>query len=185
MNATHARPMLAFWLLAAVAAMITGLGLHDGGAAVTVRAGSPSPVSRGGTPELVLGGVLHGTPVLTADPIAGSPTGALPDVSAVYVARPAVVIRADSAPRPAVAPKPRTVVKHSTPRTRATTTVPTRSTTTSTPTTQAPTRPGRGHHAGSGRGPTKTSAAAATTVQVTSQPSPHGHGPTGRGKSGH
>jgi hypothetical protein len=179
--------MLAFWLLAAVAAMITGLGLHDGGSTVTVRAGSPSPVSRGGSPELVLGGVLHATPAVTpavtADATTGSPAGALPDVSAVFVARPAVVIRAHSAPRPAVAPKPRKVVRSSTPRSQPTTTAPARATV--APTAPAPTRPGHGHHAGSDRGPTRTKVVATSLMQVHGHPSPHGHGPSGHGKSGH
>jgi hypothetical protein len=59
--------MMAFWLLAAVAAVITGLGLNAGGASVAVRAGSPSPVTNSGTPELELGGLLRALPSAAAE----------------------------------------------------------------------------------------------------------------------
>ena len=58
MNANHTRPLLAFWFLAAVAAVITALGLRSADSAVVVPAGTPAPVGTPGSPELVLGGAL-------------------------------------------------------------------------------------------------------------------------------
>ena len=62
MNANHARPLLAFWLLAIAAAVITSVGLRAPSADIEVRAGSPAPVTGTGSPELVLGGLLHAQP---------------------------------------------------------------------------------------------------------------------------
>jgi hypothetical protein len=67
-NANHARPMLAFWLLAIVAAVITSVGLRAGSPNIEVRAGSPSPVSGTGSPDLLLGGLLRARPTL-ANPL--------------------------------------------------------------------------------------------------------------------
>ena len=66
MNANHARPMLAFWLLALIAALITALGLRSGPNHVTVPSGTPAPVQRGDAPELLLGGLLRDRPVTPA-----------------------------------------------------------------------------------------------------------------------
>jgi hypothetical protein len=67
-KANHARPMLAYWLLAIIAAAITGVGLGAGDNQVQVRAGSPSPVSRANAPELLLGGLLRAQPTPAASP---------------------------------------------------------------------------------------------------------------------
>jgi hypothetical protein len=67
-NASHARPMLAFCLLAVLAALIITLGLGASAPRITVRSGEPSPVTRAGSPDLVLGGLL------TARSTAGSTT---------------------------------------------------------------------------------------------------------------
>ena len=66
MNANHARPMAAFWLLALVAGVITVLGLRADGGHVTLRSGAPSPVTRSASPELVLGDQLRAQPTSTA-----------------------------------------------------------------------------------------------------------------------
>jgi hypothetical protein len=64
LNANHARPLAAFWLLAIAAAVVTGMGLRsDGGS--PVRPAPPSTVTSTGAPELVLGGVLRAGPTLT------------------------------------------------------------------------------------------------------------------------
>lgn len=79
MNANHARPLAAFWLLAIAAAVVTGMGLRsDGGS--TVRPASPSTVTSTGAPELVLGGVLRAGPTLTGPSAPGLPTAATPGV---------------------------------------------------------------------------------------------------------
>lgn len=56
MNAKHARPLAAFWLLAIAAAFITGTGLRASHSGAVV---SPTQASSSRPPELVLGGVLE------------------------------------------------------------------------------------------------------------------------------
>jgi hypothetical protein len=73
-NANRARPLLAFWALAAVAGVITTMGLREGSTRVEVPAGVPSPVIGTRSPELVLGGLL------SAQPSATGTQGALSDV---------------------------------------------------------------------------------------------------------
>jgi hypothetical protein len=78
LNANHARPMLAFWLLAILAAVITSVGVRAGGANVGVRAGSPSQVSGTGS-DLLLGGLLRAQPMAVnrlAPAFVGSATAA-------------------------------------------------------------------------------------------------------------
>ena len=65
-NANHARPMMAFWLLAIVAAVITSVGLRAGSTHIQVRAGSPSAVSSSGSPDLLLGGLFRSQPTVAA-----------------------------------------------------------------------------------------------------------------------
>jgi hypothetical protein len=64
-NANRARPLLAFWVLAAVAGVITTMGLREGSTRVEVPAGVPSPVTGARSPELVLGGLLSAQPSAT------------------------------------------------------------------------------------------------------------------------
>jgi hypothetical protein len=64
-NANRARPLLAFWALAAVAGVITTMGLREGSTRVEVPAGVPSPVIGTRSPELVLGGLLSAQPSAT------------------------------------------------------------------------------------------------------------------------
>lgn len=182
-EANHARPMLAFGLLALVAAMITALGLHDGGSSVTVRAGSPSPVSRTGTPELLLGDVLHAAPSLEA---AASLTARLPVVVIADVA--GATGRAASPREPLVAPKPRasSSVKARHPRakpkqratvtTTTTTTRPTAPTSATTPTkTTKPTKPTKTRSAPA-RGHATSNGTVRTHVATAVSPTGHGHG---------
>jgi hypothetical protein len=68
--------MLAFWLLATVAAVITGVGLSAGTSEIQVRASFPEPVSRSGSPELLLGGVLRTQPTASR-PATGTMTDLL------------------------------------------------------------------------------------------------------------
>jgi len=56
-NANHARPLAAFWLLAIAAAVITGTGLRANQSPSAVA--STAPVSTSRAPEVVLGGVLQ------------------------------------------------------------------------------------------------------------------------------
>jgi hypothetical protein len=91
-NANHARPLAAFWLLAIAAAVIAGTGMRANDSAAPPQA-SPAPVSTSGAPELVLGGVLRAqTGSALTHPLApelwapGSATG--PSGSAVQVASP-------------------------------------------------------------------------------------------------
>lgn len=129
MNASHARPMLAFWLVAAIAAAVTSLGLLESGPRVTVRAGSASPVTPDGSSGLLLGGSLRPVPTLVGTVRTPPTPAAWPSASTVaYVAaqseaqvRPATASRAHApkattaptrpraagtAPRPATAPRP-------------------------------------------------------------------------------
>jgi hypothetical protein len=64
-NANRARPLLAFWALAAVAGVITTMGLREGSTRVEVPAGVPSPVIGTRSPELLLGGLLSAQPSAT------------------------------------------------------------------------------------------------------------------------
>lgn len=68
-NANQARPLVAFWLLAIVAAAITVLGLLHDSPRAPVHSAPPARVTTSGTPELVLGGVLRAQP----DPALTSP----------------------------------------------------------------------------------------------------------------
>jgi hypothetical protein len=65
-NGNHARPLVAFWLLAIAAAIVTAVGLHADGGDAPVRPAPPSRVTASGAPELLLGGVLRAVPSLTA-----------------------------------------------------------------------------------------------------------------------
>jgi hypothetical protein len=51
--------MLAFWLLAVLAAVITSLGLHESGATVSVRGAPAAPVTPTAPAQLVLGETLR------------------------------------------------------------------------------------------------------------------------------
>lgn len=181
-DANHARPMLAFGLLALVAAMITALGLHDGGSSVTVRAGSPSPVSRTGTPELLLGDVLHAAPSLEE---AASLTASLPPVLIADVA--GVTGRAAGPRAPVVASKPKasSSVKARHPRAKPKQRASATATTTTAPiTTTSATKPTKSTRPSK---TTKTQAAPArahststgtvrTHVATAVSPTGHGHG---------
>lgn len=60
MNASHARPLAAFCVLTAVAAVITGVGLRaDQGPGAGPPTASRAQASRSAAPDLVLGGVLR------------------------------------------------------------------------------------------------------------------------------
>jgi hypothetical protein len=92
-NADHARPFLAFWLLAIVAAAITSVGLRTGSTQVQVRGGSPSPVTRSASPDLLLGGLLRAQPTTAVtSPLSpvlwGSATAAEHAAGTVVVAAP-------------------------------------------------------------------------------------------------
>lgn len=190
-DANHARPMLAYGLLALVAAMITALGLHDGGSSVTVRAGSPSPVSRTGTPQLLLGDVLHAAPGLEeAVPLAAS----LPSVLIGDVA--GVTGRAASPRAPVVAPKPQasSSVKARQPRARpkqrATTTAPTTTARPTTPTsvtkpttTSKPSKTTRTHPAPA-RGHSTSTSTVRTQFATAVSPTGHGRGRTHAARPG-
>jgi len=65
-NAKHARPLAAFWLLALAAAIITALGLVGDRQGTLARHGSPIRVPSSSAPALVLGGVLHAQPNRTS-----------------------------------------------------------------------------------------------------------------------
>lgn len=179
MNANHARPMLAFWVLAAAAALITGLGLRGSDSAVTVRAGSPSPVSRSGSPELVLGGLLSAVP--GAQPTATSRVGALSAAAIEYAARQAAAATPSASADHGAVSAPTARKKNSTP-----SSVHTRTTTTASAsaTVSAAPRPGRGHHhgsgSGSGSGPTTTTATATTSTS----PGKGHQGTPGQGSGG-
>lgn len=93
MNASHARPLAAFCLLTAVAAVITVAGLQADQAPSRTPVASPAPVSSSAAPDVALGGLLHGrsglalrhplspelwTPDLAVTPSAGSVEVAAP-----------------------------------------------------------------------------------------------------------
>jgi hypothetical protein len=77
-NANHARPLAAFWLLAIAAGVVTAVGLR---ADTDGKADPPSPPSRvtsRGGPEFVPGGVLRADPTLpgpSAPVLSASPAG--------------------------------------------------------------------------------------------------------------
>ena len=77
-NANHARPLAAFWLLAIAAAVVTAVGLRADGGGDPGHSPPPSRVTARGAPELVLGGVLRPVPSLTAPGavgLSGPPAG--------------------------------------------------------------------------------------------------------------
>jgi hypothetical protein len=174
--------MLAFWLIAAVAAVVTSVGLHEGGSRVTVRAGSPSPVTGTDSSGLVLGGDLRPVPTPGGTPSAVPQPGSWPSATAIaYAAR-----RGGSAADATTSSHAKAAVSP-TPRTRASSTAPTRPAkhrrptkhrpTTPQPTASAPTAaaampPGQGHGHGYGVGHGNGVGAP-------------GHGPQAPGNSGH
>ena len=157
-NANHARPLAAFWLLAIAAAVLTVVGLRadsDG------NAGRPAPASQvtsHGAPELVLGGVLRGVPTLTGPSTPGAPASPAPIPGA---ATPPVQVSGPTAP--AATHKART--NGPGPTTQAHASV--------TPAVSTATGHGKGRH--------KKDKAKST---ATATPTGHGHGssPPGRGK---
>lgn len=158
MNANHARPMLAFWLLAALAAAITSAGLHESGATVAVRGAPAAPVTRTAPAQLVLGETLHPGPGVS-----------LPSLAvlghAAAQARPAVTARA-AAPRPTAARTERTrprATAASRPTTRHRSTRP-----------RVVASPSASVRPGHGKGPAERPPHA----------DGHGHGPKARGTSG-
>ena len=159
-NANHARPMLAFWLLAIVAATITGFGLSAGSNEIQVRAGSPSPVSRSNAPDLLLGGLLR------AQPTFGSVTSTTGSAAAAeYHARASVVGAAPGGSAPNGGPDP-----HGGPQ-GGTTGPPGRGSgqTVTIPTSTAHTNNGKGksgHGSGDTARPTTTTTATATTTDA-------------------
>lgn len=151
MNANHARPMLAFWLLAALAAVITSLGLHESGATVEVRGAPAVPVTRTAPAQLVLGETLRAAPAATLPSLATFGHAAAQAGPAVAEARPSPSTKA-----PVVRPTRTRVQTKTTSRHQAV-----RSTT--SPTVVAsptPVRPGRGKGlaAGQARGQGRSAA---------------------------
>jgi hypothetical protein len=150
--------MLAFWLLAALAAAITSAGLHDTGATVAVR-GAPAVVTRTAPTELVLGETLR-----------PAPGAALPSLAvlghAAAQARPAAAEALTSPTRAPVAHTERTRVRSTA--TTKPTTRPEKVRATSSPTVVESTSLVRHGH---GKGLAKGQA--------------RGKGPSARGKSGH
>jgi hypothetical protein len=149
--------MLAFWLLALLAAVITSLGLRESGATVSVRGAPAAPVTPTVPTQLVLGETLQPAPGL-----------ALPSLAvlghAAAQARPAA---AESLTSPSRAPVARTDTRV---RSKATTKPATRHhkvRSTSSPTIAPSTSPARHGH---GKGLAKGQA--------------RGNGPSSRGKSG-
>jgi hypothetical protein len=91
-NPDHARPLVAFGLLAAAAAVITGTGLHTNDSAAPPSA-AQLHASTSATPELVLGGVLRARPdSVLSNPLApqlwGADSVVTPTGGAVQVASP-------------------------------------------------------------------------------------------------
>ena len=105
-NASHARPLAAFSLLAVVAAIITGAGLQGDSSRTPARLTSPSATSSSPGPELVLGGILQARPdAALRDPLApglwgpdaaGTPTGG--SVQVAPPSRPGTVHKARTTP---------------------------------------------------------------------------------------
>jgi hypothetical protein len=170
-KANHARPMLAYWLLAIIAAAITGVGLGAGDNQVQVRAGSPSPVSRANAPELLLGGLLHAQPTPAASP--GSTVTGVSATSAEHaLGKTAVAAPGGSSTKggntkdraPASGPDQTEAVPVST------------------------TRPGKGkgksgHDSGETARPTTTTTATATSTDTHGKGGGSGKDSTGRGKA--
>ena len=146
MNANHARPMLAFWLLAAVAAAITTAGLRAGESGVTVRSRSPSAVSTSATPDVLLGSPLRPVPSGAASVAGTGPVisaAALEYATRIATATPQVSVRP---------PTRRPSQQVATESARATTTP------TASPTTKA------GSHQGESHGSMSTTTLTATTT---------------------
>jgi hypothetical protein len=92
-NPDHARPLMAFGLVAAAAAVITATGLQSNDAPTPATAATPVRASTSSAPDLVLGGVLRARPdAVLSNPLSpelwatGSPV--TPTGGAVQVASP-------------------------------------------------------------------------------------------------
>jgi hypothetical protein len=175
--------MLAFWLVAAIAAAVTSLGLLESGPRVTVRAGSASPVTPDGSSGLLLGGSLRPVPTLVGT-VRTSPTPASwPSASTVaYVAT-----QDEAVVRPATASRTHAEAgaAPSRPRAAGTTTRPT----TTEPRPQASTTPaGHGHGRALGHAPGQGPGHGKPRLQASSTRTHghgHGHAHVAHGKSGH
>jgi hypothetical protein len=157
--------MLAFCLLAVVAAVITALGLRAGGPVQEMPGERPTPVTTVGAPELLLGGALQARPA-TAVPSRTADLGLRTPVAyAGSVGRAsAVPVVAHGAPAPA---SNGTSTHASTGTTKHSTTT---NTTVTTPTSTSTTRPGHGK--GHAKGASK---ATATTTTTSTGSTPPGH----------
>jgi hypothetical protein len=157
-NANQARPLAAFWLLALVAAVITGAGLLGDGSGSQTRPGSPVSGPSSVAPELVLGGVLRGQPgASVTSPL--SPDLWLP---ATVVEAPAGAVQVSGPESPGTGAKARTRSGAHGTTTSAKTPV------TATPTTSA-TDHGKGRHKDR---PAKST----TTASATTEPTGNGKG---------
>jgi len=67
-NANHARPMVAFWLLAMLAALVTVLGLRAAGRPVAEQPQSGAGARATGSSDVVLGSRLHAEPPAPSSP---------------------------------------------------------------------------------------------------------------------
>lgn len=165
-NPDHARPFLAFWLLAIVAAAISSIGLRAGSTPVQVSAGSPSAVTSSGSPDLLLGGLLHAQPTsVVTNPLSPVLWGS---ATAMEYAAGTVVVAAPGGS------KPDTPTRHNG---GQAVTIPTRAAT-----------PGKGHDGkvteaakGTGKGKHQKGESAKDTTTPTATPTPDTHG---KGKGG-
>lgn len=172
MNANHARPLAAFWLLAIAAAVITGAGLRASQSPGPVA--TPAPVISTPAPELVLGGVLQArtgqallhplAPGLWAVGSAGSSTTATVQVASP--GGPATTYKARTGGTGA--PQGTKVQAHAS--------------ATSTSSTAQATATGAGHGKGLGKG--DHPGGPTTTVTATATPTDPGKSPGGGGGQG-